>query len=135
VVRYPLDDVQAGAKVKGESVVELGSGNQPRTMIAYEKGGKSYVLMNTFRFHHKNKPFGWSPYVTFRMESGLFGEGEKLNEKAILRLAGDKPATDKIAIVPEYEGTVHLDKLDKEWALVVKEEKEGGLTLAVLPLP
>ena len=40
VVRYPVDDVKAGAKVKGESVIELGSGNQPRTMIAYEKGGK-----------------------------------------------------------------------------------------------
>ncbi|MCE9561467.1 MAG: hypothetical protein K8U57_05380 [Planctomycetes bacterium] len=135
VVRYPLDDVQAGAKVKGESVIELGSGNQPRSMIAYEKDGKSFVLMNTFRFHHKNKPFGWSPYVTFRMESGLFGEGEKLNEKAISRLAGDKPATDKISIVAEYEGTIHLDKLDKDRALVVKEEKEGGLTLAALPLP
>ncbi|MFM8271531.1 MAG: hypothetical protein ACKODX_04270 [Gemmata sp.] len=135
VVRYPLDDVKAGAKVKGESVIELGSGNQPRTMIAYEKGGKSYVLMNTFRFHHKNKPFGWSPYVTFRMESGLFGESDKLNEKALLRLTGDKPATDRIKMVEEFEGTVHLDKLDKERALVVKEEKEGGLTLAVLPLP
>jgi hypothetical protein len=135
VVRYPLDDVKPGAKVKGESVIELGSGNQPRTMIAYEKGGKSYVLMNTYRFHHKNKPFGWSPYVTFRMESGLFGEAEKLNEKATLRLTGDKPATDKITIVAEYEGAIHLDKLDKERALVVKEEKEGGLTLAALPLP
>ncbi len=135
VVRYPLDDVKAGAKVKGESVIELGSGNQPRTMIAYEKGGKSFVLMNTFRFHHKSKPFGWSPYVTFRMESGLFAENEKLNDKAILRLTGDKPATDKITIVAEFEGTIHLDKLDKERALVVKEEKEGGLTLAAIPLP
>jgi hypothetical protein len=135
VVRYPLDDVQPGAKVKGESVIELGSGNQPRTMITYEKGGKTFVLMNTYRFHHKNRPFGWSPYVTFRMETGLFGESEKLNEKATLRLAGDKPATDKIAIVPEFEGTIHLDKLDKERALVVKEEKEGGVVLAVLPLP
>lgn len=135
VVRYPLDDVQAGAKVKGESVIELGSGNQPRTMIAYEKGGKPFVLMNTFRFHHKNRPFGWSPYVTFRMDAGLFAEAEKLNEKAVLRLAGDKPATDRISIVAEFEGTIHLDKLDKERALVVKEEKEGGLTLAVLPLP
>lgn len=135
VVRYPLDDVQPGAKVKGESVIELGSGNQPRTMIAYEKGGKSFVLMNTYRFHHTNRPFGWSPYVTFRMETGLFGEAAKLNEKAQLRLAGDKPATDRIGIVPEFEGAVHLDKLDAQRALVVKEEKEGGLSLAVLPLP
>lgn len=135
VVRYPLHDVQPGAKVKGESVIELGSGNQPRTMIAYEKGGKSFVLMNTYRFHHKARPFGWSPYVTFRMESGLFAEGEKLNEKAVLRLSKDDPAAGKIAIVPEFEGTVHLDKLDADRALVVREEKDGGFTLAVLPLP
>ncbi len=135
VVRYPLDDVQAGAKVKGESVLELGSGNQPRSMIAYEKNGTSYVLMNTFRFHHKARPFGWSPYVTFRMDMGLLGETEKLNDKAIYRLAGTKPATDKVAIVEPFEGTVHLDKLDKERALVVQERKEGGLALAVLPLP
>ena len=135
VVRYPIDDVQPGAKVKGESVVELGSGNQPRTMFAYEKDGKAFVLMNTFRFHHKKQPFGWSPYWTAKLDLGLLGEGEKLNEKAVRRLAGDKPATDRITIVPEYEGTVHLDRLDKDRALVVKEEKDGGLSLAALPLP
>jgi hypothetical protein len=135
VVRYPLDEVQPGAKVKGESVIELGSGNQPRAMFAYEKDGKAYVLMNTFRFHHKQRPFGWSPYVTFKMDLGLMGEGEKLNEKAVNRLAGAKPATDRIAIVPEYEGTVHLDRLDKDRAVVVREEKDGGLTLAAVPLP
>jgi hypothetical protein len=134
VVRYPIDDVQPNAKVKGESVVELGSGNQPRAMFAYEKGGKAYVLMNTFRFHHKTKPFGWSPYVTFKMDLGLLGEGEKLNEKAVHRLTA-KETADRIVIVPEFEGTVHLDKLDKDRALVVREEKDGGQTLAVVPLP
>jgi hypothetical protein len=69
------------------------------------------------------------------MDLGLLGEGERLNEKAVNRLAGAKPATDRIAIVPEYEGAVHLDKLDKGRALVVREEKDGGLTLAALPLP
>jgi hypothetical protein len=135
VVRYPLDDVRPNAKVKGESVIELGAGNQPRTMFAYEKDGKGYVLMNTFRFHHKNRPFGWSPYVTFRMDLGLMGQGEKLNEKAVQRLAGGKPATDQIAIVGDYEGTIHLDRLDQTRALVIQEVKDGGFALAALPLP
>ncbi|MFO0804641.1 MAG: hypothetical protein U0791_16150 [Gemmataceae bacterium] len=136
VVRYPLESVAPGSKVKGESVVELGSGNQPRTMFAYEKGGKGYVLMNTFRFHHKNRPFGWSPYVTFKMDLGLLGQGESLNEKAVLRLKDNKPATEQIAIAAEFEGTIHLDKLDAERALVVQEQKDGGgLVLAVKMLP
>lgn len=44
VVKYPLDDLQPGAKVKGTSVIELGSGNRPLHMFTYEKNGKSYVL-------------------------------------------------------------------------------------------
>lgn len=135
VVRYPLDDVQPGAKVKGESVIELGSGNQPRAMFTYEKNGKTYVLMNTFRFHHKQRPFGWSPYVTFKMDIGLIGQGDHLNEKAIQRLASGKPSTDAIAIVEEFEGTINLDRLDASRALALKEEKDGGRTLAVIPLP
>lgn len=135
VVKYPIDDVMPNAKVKGQSVIELGSGNQPRIMFTYEKDGKSYVLMNTFRFHHKQRPFGWSPYWTVRMELGLMGEKEAINEKATLRLAGGKPATERIKFIDEYLGVIHLDRLDKERALVVKEEEKGGLTLAVLNLP
>ena len=136
VVKYPIDEVLPNAKVKGQSIVELGSGNQPRIMFSYEKDGKSYVLMNTFRFHHKQRPFGWSPYWTVRMELGLIGETEKINEKAALRLDGKgMPATDRIKFIDEYLGVIHLDRLDKTRAVVVKEEEKGGLTLAVLALP
>ncbi|GIW78686.1 MAG: hypothetical protein KatS3mg105_0493 [Gemmatales bacterium] len=63
VVKYPLDDLQPGAKVKGSSVIELGSGNRPLRMISYKKGKKTYVLMNTFRFHHKKRPLGAQPLL------------------------------------------------------------------------
>ncbi|MEK6238944.1 MAG: hypothetical protein N2C14_29875, partial [Planctomycetales bacterium] len=43
VVKYPLDAVSPGAKIKGTSVIELGSGNRPIDMIVYEKAGKPYV--------------------------------------------------------------------------------------------
>ena len=135
VVRYPLDEVQPGAKVKGESVIELGSGNQPRGMFAYEKDGQGYVLMNAFRFHHERRPYGWSPYVTFRMELGLLDEREKLNESALYRLAGTKPATDRIRLVEEYFGVMHLDRLDKNRAVVIRQLPNGAKELAVLPLP
>lgn len=136
IVKYALDDVKAGAAVKGISVIEMGYGNTPRTMFAYEKDGKSYVLLNTFRVYHKQTPFGPSPYWTARLDLDLLKENDKVNAKAIQRTDSKlKPITDKIKMVEDYHGVVHISPLDKERALVVKEDGKGGFTLAALPLP
>jgi len=45
LVRFPVSDLQPGAKVKGTTVAELGNRNRPLSMIVYNKGGKDYVLM------------------------------------------------------------------------------------------
>jgi hypothetical protein len=136
LVKYPLDDIKPDAKVKGTSVVELGSGNRPLNMFTYEKDGKSYVLMNTFRFHHKKQPFGPSPYWTVRVERDLLGEATNVNENATLRLdKKGQPATERIKLIPEFHGVVHLDKLNAKQALVMREDGDGGLALAALPLP
>ncbi len=136
LVKYPLDELKSGAHVKGTSVAELGSGNQPLQILAYEKDGKPYLLINTFRFHHKSKPFGPSPYWTAKVDLTLLGEKEKVNQKALLRLKGNfEPATDRIVLVEDYHGVVHMDKLDKARTLTIKEDGKGGFTLAALPLP
>jgi hypothetical protein len=136
VVKYRLDDLKPGAKVKGISVVELGSGNRPLRMFTYEKGGRSYVLMNTHRFHHKQKPFGPSPYWTVRFERDLLRENEKVNQQAIQRLdARYQPITDRIQMIEAYHGVVQMDRLDAERALVLREDGKGGFTLAALALP
>lgn len=135
VVRYPLEDVKEGAKVKGESVLELGSGNQPLNMFTYEKDGKSYVLMNTHRFHHKTRPFGPSPYWTARIDLDVFNEESKLNDKALERLSKGKPATEKVKMIEGYHGVVHLDRLDATRALVIKKDEKTGWTLEALDLP
>lgn len=135
VVRYPLEDVQPGAKVKGESVIELGSGNQPRTMFVYSKDGKDYVLMNTYRFHHERSPFGWSPYWTAKIDMALLAEQKQLNEKAYRRLAAENKANPRVVMVEEYLGVMMMDKLDASRALAVRKEKDDSLTLLPLPLP
>src|SRR5438552_2432697 len=71
VVKYALDDLQPGAKVKGMSVIELGAGNTPQGMFTYAKRGKKYILMNTKRFM---KAFGPSPYWTVRIDYDLLHE-------------------------------------------------------------
>jgi hypothetical protein len=132
VVKYPLDKITAGAKVKGISVIELGSGNRPLDMFAYEKDGKEFILSNTRRF--KNQ-FGPSPYWTVRFERSLLEENENVNEKALRRLQGTEPATDKIKMVDEFFGIVQMDKLGEDKAVVLREAEGGRLDLDVLALP
>jgi len=46
LVKIPVSQLQPGAKVKGTTIAELGSGNQPLDMIAYNKAGHAYILLN-----------------------------------------------------------------------------------------
>lgn len=125
VVKYPIDALQPGAKVKGISMIELGSGNQPLDMFAYHKNGKPLVLMNTFRFHHERKPFGPSPYWAAKFDQELLSGEQKVNEKAVRRLSGDKPATDRISLVESLHGVVHLDLLGEKSAVALRKTAEG----------
>jgi hypothetical protein len=45
VVHFTLTDLQAGAQVRGRTVAELGSMNQPLDMIAYRCEGAEYLLV------------------------------------------------------------------------------------------
>lgn len=45
LVKIPVSDLKGGAKIKGTTIAELGAGNRPLDMIAYNKGGKPYILM------------------------------------------------------------------------------------------
>ena len=46
LVKIPVASLTPGAKVKGTTIAELGSGNQPLDMITYTKAGKSFILLN-----------------------------------------------------------------------------------------
>ena len=135
IVKYRIDAIKPGATIKGSSVIELGSGNRPLDMFVYEKGGKPFVLANTFRFHHSRKPFGPSPYWTVKFQQGLLLGSETINEKAVHRLkSGYQPATDRIEMVEAYHGVIQMDRLGKAHALTIREN-EKGLQLVALPLP
>lgn len=136
LVKYPVDDLESGAKVKGETVIELGSGNHPRDMFTYKKGGKTYILMSTFRMHHKQAPVGPSPYWTVRIDQDLLRETAKVNEKAIWRVKNrTQSITDRAVVIPSYHGVMHMDQLDSGRALVVRTDDKGNVSLAALALP
>ena len=105
-------------------------------MFCYQKDGKSYVLANTFRFHHERRPFGPSPYWTVRFERDLLAEKEKVNQNAIRRLGkGYKPITDRIKMIEEYHGVMHMDLLDERRALVLRTNENGRVDLEPVALP
>lgn len=130
IVKYAIDDLKPGDKVQGKSVIELGNGNHPLDMFTYEKGGKQYILMNTQRAF--GKQFGPSKYWTVRVEHNILQENAKINEKALRRLdSKNQPATDRAQMIDTFAGVMHMDRLDRERALVVRENG----TLALLALP
>ena len=50
LVKVPVSQLKSGSKVMGTTIAEFGAGNTPLDMIAYNKGGKNFILMtNTSR--------------------------------------------------------------------------------------
>lgn len=137
LVKYPLDKLKSGDKVKGLSVLELGPGNTPLDMFAYEKGGNKYILVNHRRFHHKQNPVGPSPYWATKIDYTILEEDADVNEKALWRTKGKASVsmTGRAQIAEDYHGVIHLDRLDNERALAVWTDDQDKLDLKVLPLP
>jgi len=138
IVKYDLTDLKAGDKVKGQTVIELGNGNQPGDMFVYKKGGKDYILMSTYRnpkFHQTN-PVGPSPYWVAKVDGELLKETVNVNTKAVARVkTRSQPLTDRAQVVPTFHGTMLMDQLDEQRALVIRTDDKGNRTLAALPLP
>jgi hypothetical protein len=137
LVKYPLDDAMPDVKVKGTTVVELGQGNQPRSMFPYEKDGKKYILVNVFRKFNKN-PVGPSADWVAKVDYDLLKETVNVDDKALWRVDPKGKAsvsvTDRAVIAPAYFGVVSMAKLDSSNALVIRDDK-GSMSLRVLPLP
>jgi hypothetical protein len=138
IVKYALDDMTAGARVKGVSVVELGNGNTPQSMFTYEKDGKTYILMNVFRMFHKQNPVGPSPYWTARVDHTILKETEKVNQNALQRVnKGDasKGLTDRAVIAQDFHGVMLMSRLNATQALAIRTDGKDNISLAVLALP
>src|SRR5260221_158571 len=50
LVKIPVSDLKAGAQVKGVTISDLGSGNQPLDMVPYKKDGHEFILTATPAF-------------------------------------------------------------------------------------
>lgn len=117
LVKVPLADLKAGAKVKGTTIAELGNGNSPLDMIVYSKDGKDFLLVANNKRGVMKIPtdgFGAATAITARPPAIPFGV----------------PYT----TVSELKDVLHLDKLDNDRALLLVKNGDGA-DLKTVPLP
>jgi hypothetical protein len=133
IAKFPLDDIKSGSKVKGTSVVELGSGNRPVDMFTYKKDGKQWLITNTDRFHHQKRPLGPSRYWGVRIDMSYLSS-DKTNEEAVRRDTTSKSGPDGIEVVEQLFFAKHVDKLS-DTEMVILRDNKGHLDLEISPLP
>lgn len=116
LVRFPLESLESGEKVRGTTVAELGNRNQPLDMVAYSSGGETYLLMsNTAR-------------GVMKISTKNIGRATGITEP-VGGTAGQEYET-----IQDLEGTVQFDRLTED-RIVVIQQKDGVLTLRTVQLP
>lgn len=115
LVKIPVSDLKAGAKVKGTTIAELGNRNKPLDMIVYTKGGQDYILM-------ANSARGVMKIPTAGIDTAA---------PITTAVKGGGTAGVKAETVKELTDVVQLDKLDDGHALVLL--KSGDLKTVPLP--
>ncbi len=116
LVRFPLESIESGEKVRGTTVAELGNRNQPLDLVAYEKGDEKFLLLsNTAR-------------GVMKISTKDIGRDTGITEP-IKDTAGQAYET-----IKDLEGTVQFDRLSDD-EIVVILQKDGALSLKTVKLP
>lgn len=127
IAKFPIKDIESGTKIKGTSVIELGSGNRPRDMFTYEKDGEQWLVTNTQRF--KDNLFGPSKYWAARVKLEYLDASDpaETNENAPRRntKAASGPDAKGIEVVEELFGAVIVSQLENDEVVILKESEEG----------
>ncbi len=125
IVRIPLAELQDGAEVRGTMIGEMGFGNTPIDIVPYVNGWdqtSNFIVTNTNR-----------SAVTLPVDAVASAEAMPHGE-------GVQPVF-AVAGVTQYpmplSGTLHLDTIDDQWAVVVRRSPEDprNIQLHTLPLP
>ena len=132
LVKIPVSALNPGAKVFGETIAELGNGNQPLDMLTYTKDGQEYILMsNTTRGVMKLATENLGSYEAITPPNPLCAEEPVSRadrwgpERAVCR--GDIYGV-PYETITDLEGVWQLTKLDDGHALVLADSS-GSLSL------
>ena len=109
LVKIPVSDLKAGAQVKGVTISDLGSGNQPLDMVPYKKDGHEYILI-------ANSSFG-----VVKLHADNLGQYKPIDSPTVVDVAG--APYDKIAALTNVR---HLTQFDAGSALILTAAGGGG---------
>jgi hypothetical protein len=133
IAKFKVTDIAKDSKIKGTSVVELGSGNRPIDMFTYEKDGKQWLITNTDRFHHEKRPLGPSQYWGVRIDMSYLSSS-KINADAARRDVSKQTGPAGIEVVEALFYVRHVAKLNNREMVVLRDNK-GAMDLEVKELP
>ena len=119
LVMFPLDSLQAGKKVRGKTIAELGNGNQPLNMFVYNKDGKDFVLMS-------NSRRGVMKISTDKIQE---------NEGIQAPVRGMQTAGQPFESISSLRGVVQMDRLNNDHLVYLAKADNGALTLQTAELP
>ncbi|HLF92895.1 MAG TPA: hypothetical protein VJB14_05510 [Planctomycetota bacterium] len=119
VVRIPVDEIGDKAKVKTTTIIELGGGNSPVSMMVYGQGPNQSLILT----HLKSAQEG-----AYKVSPAVLAEGTKVNEKAPNR--GGKNAES----IAAWKNAKKAALLGPTLAVAVIDQG-GSLSLVTLPLP
>jgi hypothetical protein len=114
LVLFPMDELKAGKHIKGRTIAEMGSGNQPLDILNMEKDGKSYLVMA-----NSNRP-------VFRVN---FTDIENF-EGSLTEPVPDNFATEGVDFVSmPLTNVQQLDKMDDGTMIILQRKSNGSLDL------
>ena len=119
LVRFPLDEVATGEKIRGTTVAELGNRNQPLDMIVYQQGDKNYLLLS-------NSARGVMKVSTEDIEN---------NQGITERVEGGGTAGQPYETIEDWQGVVQMDRLNDTHAVIIVRNDAGAMQLRTVALP
>src|SRR5262249_25915689 len=115
LVKFPVDSLKPGEKVRGTTVAELGNMNRPLDMVLYKKDGKEFLLMS-------NNARG-----VMKIQASDIATAAPITTPVETPTGGVAYQT-----VNSMQGIEQLDLLDAQNSIVVSRTN-GALNLQVVP--
>ncbi len=114
LVLFPMEELKAGTHVKGRTIAEMGSGNQPLDLINMTKDGKSYLVMA-----NSNRPVFRVNFTDIENFEGSLTEPVTAN----FATAGVDFVSMPMANV------LQLDKMNDDTMVILQRRSNGSLDL------
>jgi hypothetical protein len=107
LVKIPVSDLTPGAKVKGVTIADLGSGNQPLDMVPYKKDGHEFILIAN------------SSRGVMKLAADNLQNYEPIDSPTVPNPEGGNVAGVPYKTLSDLKGVQHLARLDDSNAVLL----------------